>query len=367
LHAIDEKVRKEEHEFVQNAFYTDPSDQSGWFYHKWLLGRDAGDPMLGVVLVPHNEGSCPSINISLNWPFKSSSNRPITIIVDDNPPVHFPESDWPQVMWSCDLTTPLEPDSTIKITIGEVTIPISLINSGAKEVWLTKELDELFKTCRMTASSDVLSSELAVCRELLTLEPNNKWCLLTTLQLLEGIDYQENYGEILELFERLIMADPLREGYYRDLRSCHVIRNILKRELEKENKSSLDLSDQHLTKLYFSQHMMLFEAIDLSNNSLSIGNSLEGLQNAINVRRLSLDNNQLDMIPIDIIKQLKYLKNLSLKNNKIDNVEELMKLKELPQLEELEMDGNSVCELGDWEGVVKSSLNLTLLDGQKID
>jgi Leucine-rich repeat (LRR) protein len=61
--------------------------------------------------------------------------------------------------------------------------------------------------------------------------------------------------------------------------------------------------------------MMLFEAIDLSNNSLSIGNSLEGLQNAINVRRLSLDNNQLDMIPIDIIKQLKYLKNLSLKNN----------------------------------------------------
>nr|XP_043608584.1 geranylgeranyl transferase type-2 subunit alpha 1-like [Erigeron canadensis] len=60
-----ENFLSKEYEFVRNAVFTDPDDQSGWFYHLWLLDQTVkvGMPLLASSWPPHGSEINTPINV----------------------------------------------------------------------------------------------------------------------------------------------------------------------------------------------------------------------------------------------------------------------------------------------------------------
>lgn len=70
-----EHVLREEFEFVRNALFTDPDDQSGWFYHLWLLDQTLKrEPLFLSSWPPHGSNLYLSIDGPLN------GQRPLPIL-----------------------------------------------------------------------------------------------------------------------------------------------------------------------------------------------------------------------------------------------------------------------------------------------
>lgn len=74
-----------EFELVKQALYIDPNDQSGWLYHRWLVGP-APDPvvlereigLITEILELEADSKCASILICLSsFPFQSGLSSAI--------------------------------------------------------------------------------------------------------------------------------------------------------------------------------------------------------------------------------------------------------------------------------------------------
>jgi len=148
-----------EFQYVQNAFATDPADQSSWLYHRWLLAR---------VLVPGSSFSVLGIQEEL-----------AQLKIDQDASNEFLSLEW---------------------------------------------------------QAEVFERELVMCQELLEMEPDGKWVLLTTALLLVGVsksrralqakqnedtskqqeEDEKARTQIADIFERLLELDPMRRQYYLD-------------------------------------------------------------------------------------------------------------------------------------------------------
>ncbi|XP_038597225.1 geranylgeranyl transferase type-2 subunit alpha [Tachyglossus aculeatus] len=341
---LPEDLLLRELELVQNAFFTDPNDQSAWFYHRWLLGRADSQDAVRCLHVSRDD-ACLTAGFSRPLAVGPGAER-LLLVADESPlAVEWRTPDGrnrPGNIWLCDLPPAALNDQWPQHTFrllwrgGDVQKDCVLFK-GRREGWSRDSAtDEQLFRCELSAEkSTVLQSELASCKQLQELEPGNKWCLLTIILLMRALDPLVYEQETLRYFQTLKAADPMRAAYLDDLRSKFLVENsVLK--MEYAEVRVLDLAHKDLTTLCHLEQLLLVTHLNLSHNQLrSLPPALAGLR-CLEV--LQADGNAIESL--EGAANLPRLRELSLGDNRLRDPSALVPLASCPKLARLDLRGN---------------------------
>ncbi|XP_007442241.1 geranylgeranyl transferase type-2 subunit alpha [Python bivittatus] len=346
---ITEEILLKELELVQNAFFTDPNDQSAWFYHRWLLGRGDLEPTIRCVYVNREHAS---LAVAFSRPVAvAPASHDLIVFGDESPLVvrwRTPDGkNKPGFMWLCDLPTSALnnhwPQHTFRVLWAEGQVQKEcVLFKGHKDCWTQDSVTEeqVFRCELSIEKSTVLQSELESCKELQALEPENKWCLLAILLLMRALDPLVYEQETLSYFAALKAADPMRSSYLDDLRSKFLIENsILK--MEYAEARVVDLSQKGLTTLCHLEHLLLVTHLNLSDNLLPSLPPTLAMLRCLEV--LEADDNRVESL--DGLPPLPCVEELSLRNNRIRRASDLQALAAFPTLAHLNLQGNPLCQI----------------------
>ncbi|XP_061445176.1 geranylgeranyl transferase type-2 subunit alpha isoform X1 [Rhineura floridana] len=346
---ITEEILLKELELVQNAFFTDPNDQSAWFYHRWLLGRADPAPTIRCVYVSREDTS---LAVAFSHPVAvAPASHDLIVFGDESPLVvrwRTPDGrNRPGFMWLCDLPTSALndhwPQHTFRVLWAEgQSQKECVLFKGHRDCWSQDSVTEeqVFRCELSIEKSTVLQSELESCKELQALEPENKWCLLTIILLMRALDPLVYEHETLSYFTTLKAADPMRSAYLDDLRSKFLIENsILK--MEYAEARVVDLSQRGLTILCHLEHLLLVTHMNLSDNLLRDLPPTLAMMRCLEV--LEADDNRIETL--EGLPSLPHLEELSLCNNRIQRPSALRTLTSFPKLTHLNLQGNPLCQI----------------------
>ncbi|KAM7303777.1 geranylgeranyl transferase type-2 subunit alpha isoform X2 [Ixodes scapularis] len=224
---IEEDVLLEEYSLVQNATFTDPGDQSGWFYHRWLTGRER--PALDFLLFCVSKETH-TVTLHLTQQIRIEEVE-LTVRMDGVPlslvwqapstllcsPLWYADIPGDALVGDCDN----EWVATVRSRDGAEAHAVFSVKASEQEVRFTGNIprNHLFSCELSAARTSVLEKELEVCQALHELEPQNKWPLLTCVLLMRALDGSGHREEIEKFLVELLTVDPMRSAYYRDLRT----------------------------------------------------------------------------------------------------------------------------------------------------
>lgn len=369
---VQEDVILKEFEIVQNAVFTDPDDQSAWFYHRWLLGRGKKKQQISCI---HASRKSKQVTVLLTRPIMVGKGNSLTLSIHGKT-VHgkwrTPTGSYKySVLWVMDLAEniPEEKEVSISVTLipdikQDTQFSQGLqIHADQEEAWVMADFKSgsRFSNELSAAATSTLQKELESIKELYSVEPDNKWVLLTMFSLMMAIDQTHSMykSEITDCIDKLIEIDHKREAYYKDTKSKFILQSLL--ETQDKNCREMTFKDQGLTALYHTEWMLLLTSVDLSQNALT---SIKSVSNLQCLKYICLDNNKLR--DLDGLQHCHQLCELSLKVNEINDAEDVYILQNNKHLIKINIYGNPLCRYKDYAAKIKAKLpSLISVDDNK--
>lgn len=335
-HSAIQSEIDEDFQQVQEAIYTDPTDQSVWLYLRWLFSIFSnGLQSLSSDSVRRKASSVVELK-SFIWSTVSSNKFIVAVelshLLQEPPEMMLSINNKAVTLtqwraandftWHCEaefdgaeFQDETETESVFEWH-SEATSQVLQFNWPNLTFTHPKGPDAQSSDfvcfvytgdhCQNSVGSVDLKKYQSL-RELLELEPDNKW-LNFTLAWLESND-----DAMSSIIDKLIQIDNLRENYYRDLRSKIVFEKYLS-EQSHIRQLSLSLPNLRLHSLRAASRLMHIQHLDLSNNDLiKFGVTFSSL---VSLRCLILDSNSVYLV--DEKLSLPNLTILSLAKNRIN-------------------------------------------------
>ncbi|THG00534.1 hypothetical protein TEA_003730 [Camellia sinensis var. sinensis] len=341
-----EKVLTEEYDLVHQALFTNPDDQSGWFYHLWLLEQTVKveNPLLVlpghlmVLILMHQQMVSWILVLHLlsqgivslsGFHHCLPTHFEFTVLIQPHGSQHAEMESAEMISWGDENfhtgETHLQEPTQIK---NFDQLRNSEVNESTASKW----------------STETIVNEIALFRELLS-EINcycNKIGKLMLARLLTTHDAMMSYDktpetckmvhseEVKELYSDLMTLDPPQSQYYKDEYSLVVLKQLTSssesllrhcchyRDLASSGTNNyicLRLNNLSLSHIGTIEKLLWVQMLDLSHNQLS---SIEGLQAMQLLSCLNLSNNKMGSFSaLEPLKLLKSLKVLDISYNEI--------------------------------------------------
>lgn len=347
---VTEDIMQSEFELVQNGLYTDPDDQSNWFYHRWLLGRGAQEQKVNCMFVSRSRGK---LLVSFSKSIKLGANNCAVHVNGTTTDMKWRNQTGTlsySTLWIGEMGAPgrdslaqTGQELQIELQVAhadqqvcEQALVLPAVSDQACVNWSASEVSAQFRREFSAVDEATLKQQLEAVKELQEMENTNKWAMLTRVLLMKAVDPALYEEPIMSLLQQLESLDATRMTYYRDIRS----RFIVEQAIESLDKSrELCLAGHELTMMFHLELLPMVQKLDLSNNTLTTTRGFSFLQN---VEQLNLSCNQLR--GCRALNHLPCLTHLDLSNNSIAHVDSLKILQSCPRLKCLCLSGNPLCE-----------------------